>query len=148
MKIKQGWEKTELSRDKVMMWIADTLAFFGFLWIGEMAISNKSAYDPDVHLSIHDVTFNHASSPTVMFSTIKSSRTDPFRKGVTLALGWTHCLHCPVAAMAAYLHMRGMKSGPLFVFSNKDPLSWSRICGSGKSRTDSYRNSAQLIQWP
>ena len=47
---------------------------------------------------------------------IKSSKTDPFRHGVTLYLGQTGVDLCPVAAMIDYLAVRGIASGPLFQF--------------------------------
>ena len=47
---------------------------------------------------------------------------DPFRKGITLALGRTYHPLCPVAAMAAYLQRRGTGSGPLFRFKDGEPL--------------------------
>ena len=121
-RLKQEWEKSALTNDTVMIWAACTLAFFGFLRIGEMTIANNSAYDPSIHLSISDVTFDHASSPSAMFITIKASKTDPFRKGITLALGRTYRPLCPVAAMAAYLQRRGTGSGPLFRFMDWGPL--------------------------
>lgn len=116
-----------------MIWAACTLAFFGFLRIGEMTVPSKSAYDPGVHLSLKDVIFDHPSSPTAMFVTIKASKTDPFRKGVTLALGRTHRPLCPVSAMAAYLHVRGMKPGPLFYFSNGELLSRGKFVAQVKA---------------
>ena len=61
-----------------------------FLRIGEMTVPGKSAYDSGVHLSIIDVILDHPSSPTAMFVTIEAQKTDPFRNGVTLALGRTH----------------------------------------------------------
>lgn len=108
-----------------MVWAACTLDFFGFLRIGEMTVPNKSSYDTNVHLSINDVTFDHESSPSAMFITIKASKTDPFRTGITLALGRTNHPLCPVAAMPAYLQIRGTKSGPLFQFSDGEPLTRS-----------------------
>ena len=114
--LKQEWEKSALTNDTVMIWAACALAFFG---IGEMTIANNSAYDLSIHLSISDVMFDHASSPSAMFSTKKASKTDPFRKGITLALGRTYRPLCPVAAMAAFLQRRGTGLGPLFLFMDR-----------------------------
>ena len=77
---------------------------------------------PQLHMSILDITFDHSSAPTVMFVNIKASKTDPFRKGVTLSLGRTYCLLCPVAAMAAYFQVRGTDPGPAFRFKDGEPL--------------------------
>ena len=102
----------------MMLWAAFCLAFFGFLRIGEITVPSNSSYDPGVHLGLADVAFNHATDPTHMDLTIKQSKTDPFRKGVTLTLGRTRSQLCPVAAMASYLVRRGQKPGPLFQFQN------------------------------
>ena len=53
---------------------------------------------------------------------IKSSKTDPFRQGVTLYLGQTGVDLCPVAAMIDYLAGRGIASGLLFQFQDGFPL--------------------------
>ena len=55
-----------------------------------------------------------------MFVTIKPSKTNPFRKGVTLALGRMHRPLCPMVAMAAYIKERGKSPGPLFHFTKGD----------------------------
>ena len=78
-------------------------------------------YHLDVRVSISDVMFDHASSPSAILITIKASKTDPFRKGITLALGRTYCPLCPVAAMAVCLQ-RGTGSGPPFRFKDGEPL--------------------------
>jgi hypothetical protein len=99
----------------------------GFLWflrISEMTVPAQLGYDPSVHLSPADISFDHASNPTIMFITIKQSKTDPFRNGVTLVLGRTWGPLCPVAGMAAYLKQRGLGRGPLFRFANNQYLTW------------------------
>ena len=48
-------------------------------------------YHLEVRVSISDVMFDHASSPSAMLITIKASKTDPFRKGTTLALSSVYC---------------------------------------------------------
>ena len=127
LRLKEVWEKSPVTEDTLMIWAACTLAFFGFLRIGEMTVHKLQSYDPTVHLSIPDVVFDHPSTPTAMFVTIKSSKTDPFRKGVTLALGRTNRPLCPVAAMAAYLQQRGHSLGPLFCFKNGEPLTRKKV---------------------
>ena len=49
--------------------------------------------------------------------------TDPFRKGVMVYLGRTGGELCPVAAVSAYLAVRGRVPGPFFVFKGGEPLS-------------------------
>lgn len=96
-----------------MMWAACTSAFFAFLRIGETTVPDVSSYDPQMHLSILDTTFDHSSAPTVMFVNIKASKIDPFRKGVTLPRDRTYHLLCPVAAMATYFQVRSTDPGPV-----------------------------------
>ena len=49
---------------------------------------------------------------------VKQSKTDPFRQGVDLFLGWMRTNLCPVVAVLSYLVMRGPGPGPLFSFSD------------------------------
>ena len=80
-------------------------------------------YDPEGHLSEGDVSLNSRSNPSVVRVHIKASKTDPFRQGVYVYLGRTDNELCPVAAVAAYLAVRGGLSGPFFRFSSGTPLS-------------------------
>jgi len=54
---------------------------------------------------------------------IKTSKTDPFRKGVIAYLSRTNNNLCPVGAVAAYLAVRGRSAGPFFKLSSGLPLS-------------------------
>ena len=67
---------------------------------------------------------------------LKSSKPDPFRKGVQLYLGKTGTNLCPVTAMVAYLCVRGMAPGPLFIFADGRKLTRQRF-------TDQVRNALQ-----
>lgn len=95
-----------------MIWAACALAFFGLLRIGEMTcrIIKKQFWPHGTSIN-SGLAYDHSSAPTVMFVTIKCSKTDPFRKGVTLSLGRTARPLC-----------RGITSGPLFRFANGEPL--------------------------
>ena len=83
---------------------------------GEFTIPSDSVYDPCVHLSTADITFDHATSPSLMMVTLKQGKTGPVRQGVTLTLGATRTTLCPVAAMASYLVQRRNRKGPLFMY--------------------------------
>ena len=61
--------------------------------------------------------------PKVVSVVIKASKTDPFRKGVVIYLGRTNTSLCPVAAVTAYLAVRGNKPGPFFLLASGKPLS-------------------------
>ena len=54
---------------------------------------------------------------------IKASKTDPFRKGVQIFLGHL----CPVAALLAYVAIRGKQPGPLFCFASGAYLTRDRF---------------------
>ena len=47
---------------------------------------------------------------------IKASKTDPFRKGVTVHIGATKSQLCPVAAVLACMVQWGSQAGPFFLF--------------------------------
>ena len=94
------------------------MCFFGFLHSGEITVPSASHYDPSAYLTVKDVDvqINSRENPTVLKVLIKASKTDPFRKGVSIFLGRTDNSLCPVAAITAYLASRGPDSGPLFCF--------------------------------
>ena len=110
-----------------MLWAAATMCFFGFLRVGEVVVPSDSAYDPSIHLSIADVSVDSRSSPSYVAVNIKSSKTDPFRRGVTIYLGRTHDQICPVAATLRYMVERGFAKGPLFVFEDGRLLTRERF---------------------
>ena len=102
----------------IMLWAACTACFFGFLRSGEITAPSSTQCDSTAHLMVGDVSVNSRDCPTVVRVQIKASKTDPFRKGVTLLLGRTNNRLCPVAAITAYLASRGPEPGPLFRFEN------------------------------
>ena len=106
----------------LMLWAACCTAFFGFLRIGEMTISDQNAYDSSVHLSIQDIALDSRSAPAIVWLTIKQSKTDLFRKGVRLCLGRTNSVVYPVKAMVTYLAIRGSTPGCLFMSKDQTPL--------------------------
>ena len=104
-----------------MIWAAMTLAFFGFLRLGEMTCN--SPYSCTIHLSPGDVTFSPSfQNPEHMSVRIKISKTDPFRSGQTIVIGKTDQRVCPVLAMKNYLSYRGNTTGPLFKHLSGAPL--------------------------
>ena len=87
------------------------MAFFGFLRAGEITVPSLKEYDPDGHLSVGDVALDSQTDPMVVRVHIKESKIDPFRKGVYVYLGRTENELCPVAAISAFLVVRGMGAG-------------------------------------
>ena len=58
------------------------------------------------------MTLDSPEDPQVVQINIKSSKMDPFRKGISVFLGRTNSVLCPVAAMVAYLASRKGDPGP------------------------------------
>jgi len=98
-----------------MLWAACCTAFFGFLRVGEMTIPTQHAYNDSIHLSLEDVALDNRLTPTVVWLTIKQSKTDPFHKGAQLCLGLIGSVVCPVKGR----HFRCIytTAGPLKDFS-------------------------------
>ena len=80
-------------------------------------------YDGGTHLSEGVMSLDCVKSPKMVQVRIKQSKMDPFRKGVMVYLGRTGGELCPVAAVSAYLTVRGRAPGPFFVFKGCEPLS-------------------------
>ena len=101
-----------------MVWAAMTLAFFGFLRIGELTCDSN--FNPECHLTLSDLVFMPKSSPIYMLVRLKVSKTDPFRKGQTVVIGRANSKLCPISAMLAYVESRtpSPNSGPLFTFQS------------------------------
>ena len=126
-KIKQVWSHPPSKFDNTMLWAAATLCFFGFMRAGEITIPSDKGYDPGAHLSFPDIAVDNVVNPSTMQIRLKSSKTDPFRKGVDLYVGRTNNDLCPISAMTAYLSIRGGGDGPLFHFLNGKPLTRERF---------------------
>ena len=82
------WEKQGPSQDHIMLWAAVTytLSFFGFLRSGEVTVPSDSAFNPSAHLTFEDVSVDQITEPQVLKVHLKTSKTDPFRKGVNVFL--------------------------------------------------------------
>ena len=80
-----------------------TTAFFGFLRSGEFTVDQ--VYNKNVHLSLQDLVFYLDRADL----TLKQSKTDPFRKGVTITLYATSNYLCPRSALLNYLKSKNSK---------------------------------------
>ena len=83
---------------------------------------SDSGYDASTHLSWGDLAVDNPAQPSTLSIRLKASKTDPSRKGITLYIGKVPSNICPVAAMLAYLLVRGQQVGPLFQFKDGRPL--------------------------
>lgn len=127
VRMKQAWVIHPNREDAKMLWAASTLCFFGFLRSGEAVAPGDAEFDPSRHLTFNDVSVDSHEAPRVLEVTIKASKTDPFRKGVTVVIGATEGELCPVAAILSYMASRGPGEGPLFRFSDGRPLTRARF---------------------
>ena len=104
-----------------MIWAAMTLAFFGFLRLGELTCNSK--FFPEAHLSPEDVIFLPSwENPDHLSVRIKITKTDPFISGQTILTGKTHQPVCPVQAMKAYMSTRDRTPDPFFMYVSGKPL--------------------------
>ena len=118
-RLRDVWSLEASDPDIVMMW---AVCCVGFFRSGELVVSDSGAFDPNQHLSFRDVTVDDPKHPNRIFLRIKQSKTDPFRKGITICLSKTGQQLCPVAALLSYLVMRGKEDGPLFHLRGGGPL--------------------------
>ncbi|XP_021367462.1 uncharacterized protein LOC110459501 [Mizuhopecten yessoensis] len=112
----------------VMMETACTVAFFGFLRCGEFCVTG--AFDPTRHLCMEDVNIDLVQQ--CVHITLKVSKCDPFRKGISIVLYSTCKSVCPYTTLKRYLSLRTTTAGrrctihdldPFFVTDSGSPLS-------------------------
>ena len=72
-------------------------------------------------VTVKDVAVDDHESPSVIRIHLRRSKTDQFGRGVDVYLGSTGDELCPVAALLAYLAVRG-EDGPLFRFRDRRAL--------------------------
>ena len=124
--LKMAWVASS-SPEGAMLWAASSLCFFGFFRSGEITVPEGSEFDGETHLSLADLAVDSRERPTMLRVRLKTSKTDPFRKGVDVFVGKTGSELCPLEAMLAYLKVRGWKKGPLFILRNGQALTRPRF---------------------
>ena len=87
---------------------------------------SHNTFDPQCHLTPSNIAVDKYEDPSYMSVQIKQSKTDPFRRGITLYIGRNKSDSCPVNAMLHYLVLRGNHPGPLLRFASGAPL--TRAC--------------------
>lgn len=121
-RIKSSLATQARSYGNILLWAACCVGFFGFLRCGEFLVPDSATFDPHSHLSLHDISLDTSASCWVIMLYIKTSKTDQFHQGCSVALGSTGSDLCPVAALLDYLAVRGKAAGPLFQLENGQPL--------------------------
>ena len=105
-----------------MLKAACTMAFFGFLRCGEFTVDCERKFDAENNLCITDLEIDDK----LLRITLKKSKTDPFRRGITIPIYANDTLTCPVQAMKMYLSYRKVRSPyilPLFIDNDNNALS-------------------------
>jgi len=72
-----------------MLWAMSSLCFLGFLSSGEVTVPSDTAFDEATHITFNDVAANRLKEPTMVRARLKTSKTNPFRKGVDVVAGKT-----------------------------------------------------------
>ena len=125
--IHQYWAPRRSDVDYIMLWAACSTAFFGFFRLGELTVPSDTAFDPSRHLSPADVSIDSRDSPSLVRLFLKASKTDQLREGVPIFLYKANSPLCPVAALTAYIAVRGQTPGPFFRFQDSRPLTQDRF---------------------
>ena len=126
-KIKQVWSPRAQEEDIIMLWAASALCFFGFFRMGELTTPDVTNYCTQKHLSLGDIAIDSHHNPTVLRIFLKTSKTDCEFKGAHIFVGKTEDDLCPVAAVTAFLAIRGNSPGPMFQFKDRTPLTKQRF---------------------
>ena len=78
--------------------------------------------DPQVLLCLSDVAYVHDKEHNHIEIQVKASKTDQFRRGTKIVLGFTGAQLCPVSAILDYLTVRGDNPGALFTKQGGLPM--------------------------
>ena len=108
--------------ERLVLWAVACTAFFGFFRLGELLLTNRTAFNPQLHLAWGDMAIDNPHSPQMLRFHLKHSKTDPFSRGADVILGRTGLPLCPVAAVLNYVARRGSRQGPFFLASTAQPL--------------------------
>lgn len=95
--------------------------FPGFFRSGDITVQpTESAFDEGAHLGLKDISVDCVVNPQVLKVKLKASKTDPFRIGIDVCIGMTNNTLCPVAAVLAFMSLRGQGPGPLLGWQAPD----------------------------
>ena len=106
------------------------MAFAGFLRVGEFTYreADRQLGSSFGKWYITKRSLKVSNNATHMELTLPASKTDPFRKGITLAIASTQDPRCPVEAMRQLLHTDSHRphSAPLFCIGEHDQRAFTR----------------------
>ena len=113
-----------LPSDKLMLWSAFTLAFYGFLRSREFTSPSATHFNPLVHLCFTDVSF---TSEGCLTWHLKSSKTNPYRQGCSLLIAPSLHSVCAVRALRKYLSLRSISGASPLHFQSGDYLTRAKV---------------------
>ena len=90
-------------------------------------VPSEAEFDPAQHLTYEDIAVDDKKQPSFITVNIKQSKTDPFRRGVTVVIGRAIGPICPLVAILSYMARRKPGKGPLFCFEDGRPLTRERF---------------------
>ena len=120
--IRALWSPKSRDFTHIMLWAVACTCFFGFFRLGELLVPTGHGFDIQLHLAVSDLAVDNPTDPRILQIHLKRSKTDQFHTGTNVFIGRTGDELCPVAALMAYLAVRGMKQGPLFLTRDEQPL--------------------------
>ena len=83
--------------------------------MGELTADRATEFDPTRHISIGDIAVDSTLKPSMVELMLKCSKTDQLGRGVRIYLGRTDTELCLVTALLAYVGIRGVEPGLLFL---------------------------------
>ena len=102
-----------------------------FLWFPPVGGGSSTTRERLQLLSPGDVKVDSRAKPTYLEVSIKASKTDVFRKGVTVVLGATGKKLCPVATILPYMSnprpAAASPRGAFFMFSDGSALTRAKL---------------------
>ena len=116
--LRAHWESSQ-HPEKVLLWAVATLCFAGFFRSGELLSTPTTQHC----LSWGDVSLDSQSRPSVVCVRLRFSKCDQFREGVSVFVGRSDSVLCPVAAVVAYMVRRGSSPGVFFRLRDGNQLS-------------------------
>ena len=122
LRIKDALTSDPLCFKNQLLWAACCTGFFGFLRCSEFMTPDVGPVEPQVHLCLSDIAYVHNTEHNHIEIVIKASKTDQFRQGTKVVLGFTGEQLYPVSALLNYLTVRGNKPGALFIKQDGLPL--------------------------
>jgi len=121
---------TDPQTDKIMLWAALAICFFGFMRSGELC--SGSHYDDSAKatsdLEFDDIVVDSYQTPSLIRMHLKTSKTNPFYSRSDIFIAATKDDLCLVGALLSWLVRCGKGPSPLFRFSSGAPFDSPPVC--------------------